>query len=166
MEGCIESLYEDWAKQEALSIEALSLEKLLMPTFFEISHDGIDLPSVRSYAGVSGLLTCPMKTQAASGMPSMLLVPQQQSISAGLTESESIESGDEDYAGLLPSRATGSKCSSQKAAFKRSRLEFEASMTGVLQPFDAVKNYGTGRLSLQQLNAKIKAKAEAARSKA
>ena len=51
MEGCIESLYEDWAKQEALSIEALSLEKFLMPTFSEISHDGIYLPSVRSYAG-------------------------------------------------------------------------------------------------------------------
>jgi len=128
MEGCIESLYEDWAKQEALSIEALSLEKLLMPTFSDISHDGIDLPSVTSYAGTwgfcklacgqhhmlcslahlgvssagaSGLLTCPMKTQAAPGMPSMLLVPQQQSISAGSTESESIVSGDEDYAGAF-----------------------------------------------------------------
>jgi hypothetical protein len=47
MEGCIESLYEDWAGQEELPIDALALENFLMPTVSEIGHDGIDLPSVR-----------------------------------------------------------------------------------------------------------------------
>jgi hypothetical protein len=40
-----------------------------------------------------------MKTEAVPGTPSLMLVPQQQSISAGSTESESNESGDEDCAG-------------------------------------------------------------------
>jgi hypothetical protein len=49
MEGCIESLYEDWAGQEELPMDALALEHFLMPSASEISEDTIDLPSFRSH---------------------------------------------------------------------------------------------------------------------
>jgi hypothetical protein len=49
MEGCIESLYEDWAGQAELPVDALALEHFLMPSVSEISENTIDLPSVRSH---------------------------------------------------------------------------------------------------------------------
>jgi hypothetical protein len=52
-----------------------------------------------SPAGGSPLTTYAMKADAVPCTPSLLLDPQQQSISAGSTESESNESGDEDCAG-------------------------------------------------------------------
>lgn len=129
MEGCIESLYEDWAGQEELPIDALSLETFLMPSVSELSQDDNDLLRFQSHggawrlgtlcrasictlcalltkplplAGVSPVLqVCSMKTEAFPCTPSLLLVPQQQSISAGSTESERDESGDENCAGAV-----------------------------------------------------------------